>query len=820
MKGTDGVKVRRAVLEVSLRPFANDLRPEAMDAACREMFRQWRLLTKHAEEAAVMFWTADGSEILDYAGNLEDEFEWAKWVEFANKTKTRKPPYEYMENPPAMTYGKLKEIVALVKKVGKEETGIDVLVGETFDPGPEFAVSSFKYERHNEVCGGHTMGANSLVCCDGILDGDARNYAGFPAGIPDRTPFGIFFGRQCQHFLTDLGFDYIWFSNGFGYGAEPWRMTGRILKNGIFNPEKVTAIRKQNLDFWKLFRAECPDFPIETRGTNLTSGIDLASDGVSVRDIYRGGFNMRAPVNSPWTPINGFLGIEMAGWMSHIAELPPEGGFPYRLYVHDVWFKNDPWLDRYGREPYDIYLPLSIGRLNEQGEIETADSVNILMVDDSFGQMPEQVPNETCPHLLRALADKPDAPGPLVWAYPYDEYERRTYEQTGRIGEVFSGDWLICTAVNDGLPLNTVGSTRIIAEILKTNPGRLLGSVLVTPVPDADSEFEKLLLAHVKRGGKSLLYGNLHFVSKVLREMLGIELGESLTGEFELDVDEIDKTKNGSSSKLLRHDEIFSSGGWSEQARKSAKVFASGKQNGEERAAGTVYKNEKGGGIAWVRGIIAMERCEDNGEWGLRIPGADECFPPEALLRIALAELGFKFSYESYGVVKSMPIVGGYRLRAGLAVSRRDNGYFFSGYPYATIAAPAVRMRLPQGAPILEGLAAELVDGEARYAFSQTWHRECRVFVEQEAGEVFCNRRSPKGDRPVKNRLLVGGLESAKVRFYTETGAEEYLCIQHNPKEIGDGKDAPSCVNFEISEDATGRFVELENVTGALAIFW
>ena len=822
MNGTDNVHVRNVVLEMSLRPFANDLRPEAMRATCREMFRQWRPLTKHAETVSVMFWTADGSEILDYAGALDDKFEWAKWIGGVNPMDPDGRHEPYMENPPDFTYGMLRNIIAIIKEVGMEETGLPIRVGETFDPGPEFAVSSFKYERHAELL---SKTFTTFVSCDGVLKGDRRPYAGFPGGIPDGMPFGTFLGRQCQHFLTDMGFDYIWLSNGFGYGADPWRISGRILnaEHCAFEPEHVSTIRKQNLDFWKLFRAECPEFPIETRGTNLTAGIDLASDGVSVRDIYQGGFNMRGPVNSPWTPINGFLGVEMAGWMSHIAELPPEGGYPYRFYIHDVWWKNDPWLDRYGRDPYDIYLPLSVGRLNEKGEMELPDSINFLSVDDSFGKMPEQVPNEVIPHLLSALADQPDAPGPVVWAYPLDEYEARTYEKTERIGEVFGGDWLICTAINDGFPLNTVGSTRIVRQILHDNPARLAGSVLLTPVPDAGSEFEAALMRHVRNGGKALLYGSLTHASGELRTLLGISLSEPLSGEFDLEAELIDTVACGQYPMQIRHDPIFSSGGWSETPAGNGQVFAVGKQAGTVRAAAAMGQLGKGGAIAWVRGTVSLEKCVPSKlwpDWALRIQKVDEFFPPEALLRLALARLGLLFAIDTESIAMQKPLFDGYRLQMGLTVSRRANGYFFSGYPPAVFSSPGVRLRLPQGAPILEGLCAKLENGTAKYVFSQTWHRECRVFVTQDAGEVFCNRRCPGDSNRVRDRLLVGGLVGAKLRFYPESGKEDTLCVQLNPAANTQHRDDFPGASFTVMEDATGRYVEMENVTGSVVIFW
>ena len=70
-------KFRTVSLEMSLKPFF-DNSPETRRAVCRKLFKQWIPLCEHADEVQVMLWTADGSEILDYRGELETELEWAR----------------------------------------------------------------------------------------------------------------------------------------------------------------------------------------------------------------------------------------------------------------------------------------------------------------------------------------------------------------------------------------------------------------------------------------------------------------------------------------------------------------------------------------------------------------------------------------------------------------------------------------------------------------------------------------------------------------------------------------------------------------------
>ncbi len=415
---------------MSLKPFKKNDKAYIREVA-REVFTQWSALLRQTDTVSVMLWTGDGSEILDYKGNLRQPLEWAKYMGNPNtdhevgsgpaELSLHERAYLYIENPPDYSYGDLKFIIESLKEAGRSITGKPVCVGATFDPGPEFAKSEFKYKKHPEILGGNAMGQKTFVSCYSVLKADGESYAGFPQGIPARTPFGTFFGAQSQHFLSDLGFDFIWFSNGFGFGAEGWSATGAIFSGKGFDQEKLEGATVKIIDFWKLFRKECPKFPIQTRGTNLSVGADLARDAVDLKNIYKGNFNMLPPPNSPWAALDGDFGLEMVGYMSRMSELP-DNRFLFRYYTHDPWWVNSPWLDRYGREPHDIYLPLSVSRIDAEGNIGIPTHLSFLTIDDTYGNMPVQVPNEVTPNILKARMDAPTAPGPLVWVYPFDEY--------------------------------------------------------------------------------------------------------------------------------------------------------------------------------------------------------------------------------------------------------------------------------------------------------------------------------------------------------------------------------------------------------------
>ncbi|WP_373330897.1 hypothetical protein [Salmonirosea aquatica] len=494
-----GRNFNNITLEASLKPFKKNDQAYIREVAT-EMFTQWHSLLRHTDTVSVMLWTGDGSEILDYKGTPSEPLEWARYLGNPNtqhavgsgpeELSIHERAYLYMENPPVFSYADLAFIIKTLKEEGRKVTGKPIQVGATFDPGPEFAKSEFKYKKHPEILGGNAMGHKSFVSCYSVLNADREAYAGFPKGIPANTPFGTFFGRQSQHFLKDLGYDFIWFSNGFGFGAEGWSATGATFTGKEFEQEKLAGLTAKINEFWQLFRKECPTFQIQTRGTNLSVGADLARDAVNLKQIYEGGYNMLPPPNSPWAALDGDFGLEMVGYMSRMAELP-DNRFLFRYYTHDPWWLNSPWLDRYGREPHDIYLPMAVSRIDANGEIGIPTHLNFLTIDNSLGEMPTQVPDEVTPHILKARYDAPTAPGPLVWVYPFDEYHRWAYEAKNRLPEVYYGDWYIRQAINNGFPLNTVISTGSFQSVLGKKPDYFKESTLVTIMPDAGTPWKK-----------------------------------------------------------------------------------------------------------------------------------------------------------------------------------------------------------------------------------------------------------------------------------------------------------------------------------------
>lgn len=809
--------VGRVVLEMSPKPFSS-MEEGAIRKVCTEVFRQWAPLLRHADSVAVLLWTADGSEILEYRGRKEDPIEWARYIghpnprEIVARDSQKKALHSqgriYRDAPPVITYADLATIVRTLKQVGREMTGKPVHVGATFDPGGEFARSPFKYEKHNEICLGSTMGRASFVCCYTTLHADPASYAGFPAGIPEGTPLGTFLGRQCQHFLKDLDFDYIWLSNGFGFGMETWKATGPLFDGRTFDPRQAPEMRDKILQFWRLFRAECPKFPIETRGTNLTTGIGLSSNAVPLREIYAGGFDMTPPPNSPWAALNGDFGLEMAGHMSRIAELPKGKGFPFRYYVHDPWWLNSPWLDRYGREPHDIYLPLSIGRIDAEGRVETPQSIALLTIDDSYGRMPEKCPNEVIPHILTALEDLPDRPGPLVWVYPFDEYHDMTFSAKSRLEEPFFADWFIRAAINNGLPLNTVVSSKNFLKSLEKQPRLFRESVLITTAPDAGSPLAAALVRYVHSGGQVLLYGPLDLAGEELLRLLDLRLEEPIAGRLQLDLRaNLDLLTEHGYAHEIQHREAMSAGGCREVLAdaddRDSQVLAVVSKGKSQRIAAICRRlpQANGGRVAWVRGTNSNAY---TGGHLLTPDNPKQWFQGDLLMRFALGSLGYRLSLCKEVPEQRGPIT---------TIARHENGFVFSGYTPNTNVE--LRLRLPQGAPILVGQETRLVDGQACYRMPRAWHRECRVLVEQTAGEIACIEQH-SGEIGIKRRLMLTGMKDATLRFYPEL-ARTRVTMQPEPKfPFIEGPFLPS----KVRDDALGHYLEVEHVTGSLLISW
>ncbi len=775
----------RVSLEISLKPFGRDKSAQGYEAAARHLFEQWMPLLCRADGCSVLIWTSDGSEILDYSGDLDDTFEWCQYIGIGNwhrdvPQEKRNADYDlhsfpihYIENPPEMSYRDLKEIISTLKRVGREVTGFEIAVGETFDPGPEFAWSEFKFNRHPEASR-RTMGIRQWLHCASRLHADDRRYAAYPDGIPEGTHLGEFLGRQFTALRRDTGFDYIWLSNGFGFSLASWNWTGELFDGERFDFANAEKIRGDIEEFWTYFSREVGDMRVETRGSNLSTGMDISAHGCPIDTIYRQ--SIIAPPNSPWAPLLYRFGIEMAGYMSHIAELPKHG-FQMRYYIHDPWWLNSPWFDRYDRSPHDIYLPLSIARLDADCRVTKPMGLTFLSADDSFGRLPDRCPNEVIPHLLAAFNDYPDEAGLVTWVYPFDTYCKIGLRE-GHMERIFMDDWFIESAIDLGFPINTVISD---ANFIAADRDNLLGTILVTPVPEADSALEEAILDAVGRGARVILFGTTEHASERMRAALGVTLDTPIEGEMTVRTElPLDTPENGAWSDTLTHLSLLSGGGIRERAREGVAAPASVAAGEAERAYMTVNGN-----LVWIRGSFPHET------YGMLPIQKDrtEAFVPSVLLRAALTFFGYRITFRFADVTSDMypdiktnsPILHLSRCRRALWLNA-----------YAKDTTVRVEMTTPDGAPAFDGTEFIIENSVGTYPTARWTHTDCRVYIRQkERSRISSRRDSSRTHHWVDERIVVSGLRDATLTIYPPEGGRAVVGVGKTPGCLVKGSNVP-----------------------------
>ena len=808
------MRLDNVTLELSAKAFA-DSSESCMRRTAELMFRQWKRLTDHAGQVSVLLWVADGSEILEYTGNPGDTFEWAGWWGCANpvpvsgevtgrqRRDTHCFPRPYQADIAPRSYDWLRRLTAVLREVGAAVTGLPVRIGAPFDNGPEFAVSDFKYRRHPEIAQGHTIYPHSFVVCDARLAADPGHYAGFPDGIPGGTSVGTLLGRQFRAFSHDLGYDYLWLSNGMGFGRETWGIRGALFDKRRFYPERAGRAAAAMLDFWRDLTAACPGIVIETRGSNFSAGVEMATDAAPLRELYKSGM-MAAPVNSPWAALNFNTGLELAAWMSHVAELPDDR-FTFRYYIHDPWFLNSPWLDRYAREPWDIYLPLSVSRIAAGGATVTPNRLALLSVDDSRGELPWQVPDETIPHLLRALRVAPDAPGPLVWVYPFAEYAELTQGAARRPDVVLNEELFIGEALQEGLPLNTVISSGNLAAL---DPGRWDDTVLVIPVSAAAATASVW-----KRAKQVLFYGTLTLAPEELLEHLGLRRAVPWTGEVRM-VSRLpgDVAERGWTAETLHVLEQFCAGGLDSSAVPGVPgaVVEAEAERGLDRRAAAVLRRFPSGAVAGF--VAALPPCSPEPSESRdfdRLP-PEQAFPAARLMRHLLGRFGWELRCEAPEASEMPP---------RCTISRHDNAFMIAVLALDT--AVDLLVRTPFGAPLVMEHETRLTGGRARWRLPRSWHRECRFFVEQAADAVIGVKTAWAAYPEYRDRYDLRGLKEADLRIFLPDGAEKSFEAAASPEPITPGRFLRmELLPAEFEEHAAGRCAVLRRVSGFVQIAW
>ena len=832
-------RLARVTLELSLKPFL-DLSDAGIDATCDRLWRNWRRLAARADALALLLWVGTGDEVLTWSGRDDDVVPTTTTIGFnnmghegaydpANEHYQVNRAQPYHADPPTVRYGDLKRIIGALRRTGKAVTGLRPSVGATIDPGPEFAPSPWRYEHHREVLQtklDRLPYPMWFITHQATLEADDAVYAAFPDGLPGGTGFGTFLGRQFEAARRKLGFDFIWLSNGLGYSHHPWISRGDLFDGQAFHPDRAAEQLERTNRFWRDFRAES-DAPIEVRGTNFTVGMDLAADGCSLADIAEIGGLERPPCNPPWG--SRALGMEMASYLSRLAKTPTDR-LPFRFYLNDPWFAVVPWYDYYAQEPFDCYVPMAASRLNgsggvASGGVDAPTDLNLLTIDTAKGELLEDQAGEFTPHLLAALDTRPDAAGPVVWVYPFTDYDAVLKQTPERLNHLFAHDWFVSRAIDGGLPLNTVCDADRFVRL--RDAGRLPDAVFVAPVPVGDWAYGGALLELVNHGGRVILFGSTEHAPAPLREALGLTHATPIEGTLAFDsslpsdwfdhatpsdtgIDPAEavvgmEVESGASKREatervpLIHRALTSGGGVLERCDDVSAVRATVRLDGEERAYAVVRSRPewRGGQLAWVRSTVGFDPASPHLEAKWDPPS--ESVNAAEMMRPLLGELGWRIVQHRHDPA-ARP--------AQVFIKRSRGGWYVVGHKPDT----SVRLWIagPDGAPVYEQCETPIVDGLAGESFGKSFHKRANAFVTMPDGVVSVSRLTvPVGKR---YHFSIGGLDDAAVTLYPDPAAGPLENVTVRPQ-LRSG-------SVEVEPDRNRHALRVPRHTGTLYVAW
>ncbi len=762
MKRTNDDRVKRIAVELSLKPFGrNDGR--SVDECARHLITAWRPLCEAGDEVSFMLWVADGSDILEWSGDPGQRLEWARYIGFNNTGRNvyaaghhgpSRAAIPYVDDPAELTFGDLREIVRTLRAVGAELLERPISIGATFDPGPEFADSPFKYERHPEIIVPQRVGGRPtfpMVDAASALHADTRRYASYPDGIPEGEPFALFLGRQIDAYCRALGFDYVWLSNGFGFSAVAWDYLGPGFDGERFVPDARAEALERFKSAWENLRRGNPSIPMEVRGSNFAAGMDVAKDGVDFAWLYDRGYVRLPPPNSPWGALNFDFGLEIAGYLSRAAKTPA-GDYLFRYYPNDPWFWQNPWTDIFYGQPYDISVPLATSVIGRDGAVTTPSTINFLTIDTEFGETDALTGVQVASHIRTAVAERPDDVGLVTWVYPFDEYHELAGSGTDGQAEVFFGDWFVRSLINNGLPVASVGTPEAVDALVESRAERP-ETILLLPTAAARSEDDAGRLERwLTLGVPAILYGPGTSLHPSIRHRLGLVAADPVSGEVAL------RRSDGTEVGRVVHDPVGSAGGLAEVCEGGGNVevlYSAVGLHGNERAYCVRSRTDDAAPLSWIRGTNHFETRPDPQKLALKPrPRGDECYDTSRLGYEVLAELGY--------TVEVLPDTR--EAHASLMLfSRHENAWYLSGY--AEAPAGIVKLRFPCGAPVFTTTWARIEGGASCYPLGRSMRGECRVFVRQERGVVGCDTGA-RDEHHTELTLIVRGLDDATVVFF------------------------------------------------------
>lgn len=339
------------------------------------------------------------------------------------------------------------------------------------------------------------------------------------------------------------------------------------------------------------------------------------------------------------------------------------------------------------------------------------------------------------------------------------------------------------------MPLSTVVSTDIFC---KTNKEIYLSSILLSPVPGADSNYEKTIIDYISEGGKVIFYGSVTRASEQFKKLIGVKLSNGINGELPLTVDGVDVG-------TIKHESLISGGDINTVAIDDRGFAFVG-----EKVVGTKSEN-----CVWVRGTNPNELRK--GSFLLMPQDEGAYYHSDKLLLLALKHFGYiieqSSKYKAVGQNKKFVD------NSVIMIHRYNGAFVLSSFTNNTTSE--LKIRFPFGAPVLDGYDTCFEDGCAIYHFPRSERKECRVFVEQNEGVVSCRELSPSSAQ-YRRRIEINGLNNATVRVIAENYCKNDFLVQVNTNEDFCTKTEEFDGNYiNIGRDT---FYEVRNVTGKLTV--
>lgn len=780
--------------------------PKAVERIVHELFSIWRRPIQHADEVCICMSIGNGEHILKWSGNLSDELEWDRYkghnnakYAFDMENFAGIPLELYKENPLPMTYMDLLFICDTLKRVCLEDHGKICRLFTNFEPGPEFAESSFKYVEHPEILNRQGNAHGASVAFDAVLHEDKYHYAAYPDGIPEGEPFSRFLGKQVNHFFQTFGYEGISLSNGLGFGTYPWTLNGRNFDGRQFGLVDFNEEAASMSEFWEIFKKEAP-YPAAAQGTNWPVAADLATKCIPLKDYYDKQYLAMPLANTVSVFFNDSVGFSMQALMSRSSYAD---GFRLYFYLNDMWYPQNPFEDYpYDEEAYDFYIPASMTLVDSGGNIETLSGAAIGSVHNEKGDFAESTYVKFLPHYERALSHLPDTIGPLTLLYPFEEYHEAARRDNKYLPMLYFTDCFSATAIDSGLPLNSVCSTDNFSKALEK--GTLNGTVLMTPLPIENAPYVDMLIQYIQKGGQVLFYGSEKYADKRIKDVLGLKTDASISGELTVYADQTlseiaDEPLTGAT---VLHTEIDSDAGVSSVAD-GCFVLCEVLKNQTRRA----YMTEKDigrGKAVWVRGSLPFS-IED----GENIVYHDSKYvSAPRFLRYALSRFGWK-------ILQKFPQKGA---PMQLMMFRCDNALYFTGYaPDNTLS---LGLSTPMGAPLLSGYTTQIQGGVAWYHVPTTLWKPCNIFVRQNEGKIRV-RHVYNGRKFKTCTYAVSGLENADLCIFVPEAHWNSVEITVSDKAFSVTDNLTSDIGgYTIRRDEENHAIHLGNVSGRMQISW